>query len=202
MNIYVESNFVLELTLQQEEQESCEAILALCERGQATLVLPAYCLAEPNETLIRRANNRKQLAQTIKDELYQLSRSMLYKAETDTYQTIVSLLTRSGSEEQQRLVEVCTKLLKIAEIIPLDKQVLASAPAHLAQHGFSPQDAIVFASVLWHLGRVPPHSTKACFLNKNSKDFDDVDIRDTLAQYDCEMKFKFSHGLSYLQSQI
>jgi hypothetical protein len=44
MNVYVESNFVLELALLQEEHETCENILALCERAEAKLVLPAFCL--------------------------------------------------------------------------------------------------------------------------------------------------------------
>ena len=44
MNVYVESNFVLELALRQEQFTSCETILSLCEEGQARLVVPAYSL--------------------------------------------------------------------------------------------------------------------------------------------------------------
>lgn len=60
MNVYVESNFVLELALLQEQHVACEEILLLCERGTLRLVMPAYCLMEPYETLGRRqaaANN-------------------------------------------------------------------------------------------------------------------------------------------------
>lgn len=51
MSIYVESNFVLELALMQEQYESCEAILQVCKAGQAQLVLPAFSSAEPYYTL-------------------------------------------------------------------------------------------------------------------------------------------------------
>jgi hypothetical protein len=51
MNIYVETNFVLELAFVQEQVESCGAILGLCEAGRATLVLPAFCIAESYEAL-------------------------------------------------------------------------------------------------------------------------------------------------------
>ena len=44
MNVYVESNFVLELALAQEQFESCEGILSLCEAGNVRLVVPAYSL--------------------------------------------------------------------------------------------------------------------------------------------------------------
>lgn len=52
MNIYVETNFVLELTFEQEQHSSCEKIFQLCGTELATLILPAYCLAELSEKLI------------------------------------------------------------------------------------------------------------------------------------------------------
>jgi hypothetical protein len=45
MNIYVETNFVLELAFVQEQHESCEQIIGLCEAGRTTLVLPAFCMS-------------------------------------------------------------------------------------------------------------------------------------------------------------
>jgi hypothetical protein len=50
LNVYVETNFVLELVLAQEQQASCEEILALSEEGSLRLVIPSYSLVEPYET--------------------------------------------------------------------------------------------------------------------------------------------------------
>lgn len=61
MIIYVETNFVLELALLQEQSASCQNILSVCETGQAQLVIPAFCLAEPFETLGRREKDRSEL---------------------------------------------------------------------------------------------------------------------------------------------
>jgi hypothetical protein len=58
VNIYVETNFVLELVFEQEQFKSCEEILLLSEQKLATLIIPAYSLAEPHEKLIRQARNR------------------------------------------------------------------------------------------------------------------------------------------------
>ncbi len=73
MNIYVETNFVLELTFEQEQYLSCEQILQLCEAGKAKLVIPAYSLAEPHEKLSRQARNRRELQQSLDTELQALS---------------------------------------------------------------------------------------------------------------------------------
>lgn len=64
MNIYVETNFVLELTFEQKQCSSCEQILQLCEAGKAKLIVPAYSLAEPHEKLSRQARSRRELQQS------------------------------------------------------------------------------------------------------------------------------------------
>lgn len=200
MNVYVESNFVLELTLMQEEHKSCEQILSLCESGKVQLFIPAYSLAEPFETLIRRDTRRNQLAKTVEDELNQLGRSTPYRTEVDASQAVVSLLSRSGSEERERLAIIRDRLIQIAEIIPLEKEILSLASIHEAQHDLSPQDAIVYTSVVQHLSTL--RSTGSCFLNRNSKDFADPDIEDSLAKYSCKILFSFRRGHDYIQSQI
>jgi hypothetical protein len=48
VNVYVESNFVLQLALLQESHSSCEAILQLCEGDESRLVIPAFSLVEPS----------------------------------------------------------------------------------------------------------------------------------------------------------
>ena len=69
MNIYVETNFVLELVFQQEQFVSCEQILQLSESDSIQLIIPAYSLAEPHEKLIRQARSRRDLQQGLEAEL-------------------------------------------------------------------------------------------------------------------------------------
>ena len=126
MKVYIESNFVLELALMQEQHESCEKILSLCETGTINLVLPAFCVAEPYETLVRRAKHRSKLAKDVADELKQLSRSTPYKdsEEINALQNVTGLLVRSGEEEEQKLQQTLNRILKVAEIIPLEAEIL------------------------------------------------------------------------------
>lgn len=60
MIVYVETNFVLELALGQEQSDSCREILRLAQSENLSLAVPAYSLMEPYETLIRdaRVGNR------------------------------------------------------------------------------------------------------------------------------------------------
>ena len=85
MNVYVESNFVLELALRQEEFTSCERVLSLCEEGRVRLVVPAYSFAEPYEALTRRERQRKRMKQELDLELEQIARTATYANRVDGF---------------------------------------------------------------------------------------------------------------------
>ena len=98
MNIYVETNFVLELVYEQKQCGSCEKILELCEAQKANLIIPAYSLAEPHETLIRRKKKRQELQQSLDKELRELSRTKSYQNRLDSIKDIRSLIVQSSQE--------------------------------------------------------------------------------------------------------
>lgn len=202
MNIYVETNFVLELTFQQEQYSSCEQILQLCESeiGKAKLIIPAYSLAEPHEKLYRQAKNRKQLQQSLESELNQLSRTVTYETRIKNIQDISSLLTQSNKEERNRFIQSRERILKIGEIIALTAYILNEAASCEVNYNLVPQDALVYASVMNHLQINQPQ--QACFLNRNSKDFDNPDIVDELDQFNCRMVPRFDDGYNFICSQV
>jgi predicted nucleic acid-binding protein len=200
MNLYVETNFVLELALQQEQHEACEGIIRLCEARSATLVLPAFCIAESYETLIRRANRRTQIANDLAGELRQLSRSKPYKEEIDTFRSVTGLLARSSQEEDARLIAVLERILRVVEIIPLEAGIVLNAVQYRVTYKLEPQDSIVYASVIQHLATTSQH--ESCFLNRNNRDFDDPDIEESLARHNCKMLFSFINGYNYIRHKV
>jgi predicted nucleic acid-binding protein len=151
VNVYVESNFVLELALLQEQQASCEEILRLSEAGNIYLVIPAYSIAEPYETLVRRHRQRKRMKAELDVELRQLARTTTYAQQLSGFQNLTALLIDSADEEAKRLEEIRERLLKTGEIIPLEVLTLTDATQYQRMHGLSPQDAIVYAAVPSHL---------------------------------------------------
>jgi predicted nucleic acid-binding protein len=200
MDIYAESNFVLELALLQEQHESCEKILALSTSGNSRLIIPAYCLMEPYETVARYGRTRADLSNKLAIEAKQLSRSKPYYPNQEALDQVSNLLMRSREEEKQRVGDTVNRIMKAAEIIDMTGDILAMAKRYEITPGLSPQDAVVYASVLAHLDL--SKSVSSCFLNRNSKDFDDPDIQETLDGKGCKMLFSFDHGLGYVSSKI
>jgi predicted nucleic acid-binding protein len=200
MNIYVETNFVLELVFEQEQCASCEKILELCEAQKANLIIPAYSLAEPHETLIRQKKKRQELQQLLDKELRELSRTKSYKNRLESIEDIKSLIVQSSQEIGENFAKYRESLLKISEIIPLNADILLNAASAEYNYGLTPQDALVYVSVLKHLQENKPQ--QACFLNRNSKDFNDPDMLDELQSLNCKMFDKFDSGYKFLQSKL
>ncbi|MBW4695475.1 MAG: DUF4935 domain-containing protein [Lyngbya sp. HA4199-MV5] len=200
MNVYVETNFVLELTFEQEQCSSCEQILQLCEAGKVKLIVPAYSLAEPHEKLSRQARSRRELQQSLETELRQLLRTAPYASRIKSIQNIASLMIQSNEEERHRFVQCRDRLLEVGEIVALNASILSEAASYETTYDLTPQDALVYASVMTHLRQDLPE--QACFLNRNSKDFDSPDIIDELRPLNCRMIPRFDRGHSFIQSQL
>jgi predicted nucleic acid-binding protein len=200
VNVYVETNFALELAFQQEQFESCEQILQLCEAERVQLVIPAYSLSEPHEKLNRQAKIRRDLQQGLDAELRQLSRTASYTSRISNIQDIANLLVQSNEEERQRFVQYRERLLQSAEVIALTVNILTEAARCEAPYDLKPQDALVYASVITHLRQHQPQI--ACFLNRNTKDFDNPDIVDELNRFNCRMIPRFDHGYGFIRSQL
>jgi len=54
----------------------------------------------------------------------------------------------------------------------------------------------VLASIVSHLESA--EAAESCFLIRNTKDFDDSNIRELLSQCNCEFLGRFDHGLRYI----
>jgi len=200
MIIYVESNFILELALEQEQCQSCEEILKICESGNGSLVVPAFCIAETYQTLRRRANERRQFGKLLGDELTLLGRTKSYNKDINTLQDVTSILAKSIEEEIKRFDQVLNERFNKAELILLEQTIITDAIKSESQFNLKPADAIVYASILQHLMKT--EIDHKCFLNKDRKGFGDSDIVAELGTYNCKIFFSFDDGFNYIQHQI
>lgn len=199
MNIYVESNFILEMALMQEEHQACADILDLCRQGRATLHLPAFAFVESRANLLWRKRERAQIQKSLELQLAQLGRSELFRADADTSRAIIPLLARSSVDEEARFNLAIADLLSQATIIPLTAETIRLARVY--EDIFRQvQDATVFASIVSHLSDARP--VVSCFLNRNSEGFDITDVKRILADLNCRTLLSFRDGLSYIHSQI
>ena len=198
MIVFIESNFVLELALLQEEHRSCDSILSLAESLTIDLAIPAFSLFEPYEVWRRRKGERAELHGRLNREMGQLARTEPYAKTVEDLADPALILLRSGNEDKRRLDLTLGRILDCAEVIPLQGETLRDAIQFQGSLDLSPQDSVVYASVMAHLSVASPGPK--CFLNRDRKDFSIPDIREGLGRYDCQLIARFAGGLSYINS--
>ena len=201
MTVYIETNFILELAFAQEQVDSCNAILSLCEEGKATMAISAFCIGECFETLVRRSKIRTKLANDLSTELKQLARSVTYQEEVEASESVTALLVRSSEEDERRLDDALRRILAVAQLVPIDAAVIVEAERNRrAPLKLGHQDAIVYASIISHLQSTRP--SIGCFLNRNRNDFNNPNIDRALSESHCKLLFSFEKGLDYIRSRV
>ncbi len=79
--------------------------------------------------------------------------------------------------------------------------IVNAAIAYQADLRLTPQDSIVYSSVISHMVSSDPEIK--CFLNRNARDFAIPDIEDVeLPKYNCRLITSFPNGLGFIQSQL
>ncbi len=200
MNVYVESNFVLEHALEQEEFDACAEIIRLALAGELRLVIPAFSLAEPYQAIFGKAKTRSRLGEDLRMHLGELGRSRPHREIPASFDALAAALIASAQFEREGVRRTVAALLQASEIIPLDAGILRAAAAIELDYDLSGQDSIVLASVLAHLNTTT--QAGSCFPNRNSRDFDDPDIRERLEELGCKFFAKFAPGLGYISNNL
>jgi predicted nucleic acid-binding protein len=191
LTVYVESNFVLELALGQEQATAAESILASAERREVALAVPWFSLAEPFSTVERRSRDRDQFIGQMKRHLQDLRRSQHRRVEARALALGADRLTRVNTSEADDLIVFVGRLVNAATVIPIEAPVFERAMDYRARFGFSPQDALVYAAVVRHLTSAAapgPH----VFVTTDQSDFKDRGIARELRALDCQLVFEFS----------
>jgi predicted nucleic acid-binding protein len=201
VTVYVETNLILEITLQQEESAAAEELLCLAEASRIEMAFPAFAICEPFETLRRRTLHREQLSSAIAKELRELARSQPHSGYAGEFHLIAERFAVISKSQVDALEQTLRRVLRVASILPIDYAVFDRAIAYETRYSLTAQDAIVLASVLLDLERVPAGNAK-CFLSRNPKDFDDPALDAELAVFNCRYIARFAHGLSFVQSRM
>lgn len=197
MNVYVESNFVLALVLEQEESPACEELLALAERREVRLVVPMFALIEPQWAVNRRASERRELGRLVETTHQQLRRNTRLGPESQRLSGELDRLLTSYEQQEEVLVRsIRDRLLAHADVLPADGPLLREAERVAKTHDLGYFDAIMFASVLLDLAkhRAGPN----IFINKNTKDFAVDSVRQALRDGNCKFVSNFSNGRAFV----
>lgn len=199
MRVYAESNFVLEVILQQESHRACEELITLAQRKAIELVLPAFAILEPHETIVRRRKDWKAIRERVNEHARQLERTAWISADVPQLRSAAELLLRTEQEAADRFVRVRNQLLDVARTIPIDSATIRDAEAAAVDFGLQLPDALMLASVLADAQRV---WSQSIFLNRNTQDFNDRDIKRRLAEVNCTLVPRFDGGLARVRQVL
>ena len=199
MRVYAESNFVLEIVLEQEQHQACEDLMQLAAARSIELVLPAFALLEPYQTIVRRKGEGKGLQDGLFKSMQQLKRTAWMAAEVPRLREAADILLRAEQEASKRFLEVRRDLLDVARIIAIDASVLRAASRLTTELGLELPDALMLASVL---GDAKEQPSPSIFINRNTKDFYDPDVKALLTHVTCDLLGKFDDGLARIKSVL
>jgi predicted nucleic acid-binding protein len=192
MDVFIESNFLLELAFRQADYIFCERIWRNAQPSTYSLHLPQYALGEVFQMLRPLRNKREEYLQYVLQEITQHRRedSSDAGAMDSLTQQLTTLLAERTQVQTQRLYAIASEFASKADGHVLTSSVIEEAQALALRHGLSPQDALVYASVLTGLRGLPPQSSKL-FISRNKADFGKAEIIAELQTLNCEYLASF-----------
>jgi predicted nucleic acid-binding protein len=199
--VYIESNFLLEISLDQEQAPPASAILALAEDGLLELTIPSFALSEPFSTIAHRHGPRMKRIGDLQEEVGQLQRSASRREEMVALSELLSRLDTIRAEQMKSLESVVATVLDHSRIIPLTRDTFQQAFVIERDFGLSPQDSVILASVFADLAQHPPAEPK-CFVSANKRDFGDPGIRRVLRAAGCRYIGSFRDALDFLLATV
>ncbi|MGE0541088.1 MAG: hypothetical protein AB7R89_13000 [Dehalococcoidia bacterium] len=126
MIVYVESNWLLEIALEQEQNIAASTILELAEAGSITLAIPSFALSEPFSTLAYRRNRRRERLQDLQvSELIQLRRSASHRRVAERLDSLLSEMGSIANDQLIALETVVSRVMSVGRTIPPpDRRIL------------------------------------------------------------------------------
>jgi hypothetical protein len=196
--VYVETNFVLELAYLRATSENCQRLLDLAHGGKVEIVVSSFALIEARLAWQRNAKRRNRLHSAVRTELGELSRSRPLMNIPVESQAFVAALIDTAQQDRSRLETAVETLARVARITATPPETLARAYEVEQRLGLSPQDALVYASVVEHVQS--DTSSDKLFVTQNKRDF--LVTQDELANHGCKLVFTFDAAEGYVLSKI
>ncbi len=199
MIVYVETNFVLQLALRQEEADAADAILERAKHDLIKLVLPAFSLSEPYSTLTYRAVERRTIYNSLRQQLALLSRSEPHQQTASVLQQLLSMWAKLEARELDLLHSAILGLATVGRAIQTEAGDIQQSSHYRNLYGLPPQDAIILSVIIRDL-RAQDLGEAKCFISTNVKDFGDPGIRAELKSFNCRYISKLADGLAFIAS--
>ncbi len=204
MIAYVESNFILEVALEQEQSSAVCSILSLAENNLIELAYPSFVLSEPFERIMRARRERNTIHKSLEKVLSDLQRSEPHKQIMLDLKPVINVLRIAHERQISLLYANFGRLVRVGRCIHIDESIFGDASIYQNSLDFSPQDSIIYSAMVADLKKQPEQKIK-CFLSRDRKAFGNDDYRSIkveLEKHNCRYIGSFTQGLSFIQQKL
>ncbi len=198
MNIYIETNFLLNFGLHQEGFESVAQIIDAAKTLKLNLLLPAIASVEAISAMQRKHEKRSRVIQGVKEQLAQGERSPDPQRLT-SLRTTAGVLSDLNREEATAVQEAIALVLACAEVLPLTANGMAQALEAQRELIVQPVDSVIFASIVEHLNQNPDPDI-SCFLSSDERLANKVSV--PLTARNCKCFSNFDDGWQFVQRSL
>lgn len=200
MNIYCETNFILEIVFAQEQANYCKNIITLCKKNKLHIIIPAYSFAEAIYRIESQIKLQENFKKELNSQINHFSRTPQYTQQIKNFRKLDTFLTQNKEELKSRFEKCRADMVSNAEIIPLDSNTLKTTKSVETEYDLTFQDSIIFTSILSHLQQ--NSNMPSSFLNRNAKDFNTLEIKSKLNPLNCKIFTDFEKAFHYISSKI
>ncbi|HEY0839718.1 MAG TPA: PIN domain-containing protein [Vulgatibacter sp.] len=197
VRVYVESNFFLEIGLDQEQRPDAASLLDLAENGTIEIRAPELAIYEPFSTVSHRARERKKLVKLIEEQLKGLRRSASRQDVTKTIQEAIDRLVEMDGTELRDLQDVIGRMLRLGPPLRLSPASFTRSFEFQVEFGLDSKDGLIFATIVQDLEGTDAPRGRSVFVTRNSEDFRSPAIVEMLRERGCEATFSFDEALRF-----
>ncbi|HWS83878.1 MAG TPA: hypothetical protein VN207_06420 [Ktedonobacteraceae bacterium] len=204
MVICIESNFVLEIALEQEQSSAARSIISLAESRQIELAYPSFVLSEPFESIMRARREHNGLQASLIKAFNYLKRSEPYKRIMLDFEPMISTLENAYGRQMDLLDTAFDQLIGVGRYISINTPSYREALMYRRSLELSPQDSIIYSAVVADL-KGQPQDEEKCFLSRDRKAFGrdpDHGVKVELGKYNCRYISSFTQGLDFIWSSL
>lgn len=201
INVYIETNFLLNIAKKQEESFYSSKILRLAKNKKIILILPIYCIPESYSALFRKHELFRKLKRRAITVLDDINRSRLHKPIYEVYKNLPTEIAVIIQREVNRLDKVITEVWKSAKILnsssEIHKKGIVFRTTLDLQHEM---DAAIFSTIENDL-KTTKSSAEKIFLTADEKMLTPELIK-LLSQRNCTCFHSFMKAYKFIENRI
>jgi len=180
MKVYVETNWLLDLTLEQERIRASSFVVELAKDKKIRLSLPEISLVEADQKIVRRELQRDFLIHQLRQEGRELirSRDARYQTQAAAIDDDISRLLEISAFEREHFDATVRNISKFLTWLRFDDDILQKSFDFEDDYELARLDALVYAVI--RADAISDKASEKCFIDYDG-DFNDPALKRDMA---------------------